>query len=168
ASMVNSCRIFPGSWYAWVPVTGTSLPPIESFPFMEAVPATSFLSTSAPPWASIAFLTTSSALSWPAAGATTRADASNPTAHRFIARPPGNIEGGRPPGGRRHGHNTHDPPRPQRPAGPAARREQAAGSTGSEMESRAQQKQSAMPDGLADNLAPEQLADLIVYLQSLR
>ena len=59
--MVNSCRIFPGSWYARVPFAGTSIPPIEIFPFIVAVPATSFLSTSAPPWASIAFLTTASA-----------------------------------------------------------------------------------------------------------
>jgi hypothetical protein len=31
-----------------------------------------------------------------------------------------------------------------------------------------QQKQSAMPDGLAANLTPEQLADLMAYLQSLK
>jgi len=30
------------------------------------------------------------------------------------------------------------------------------------------QKLSAMPDGLAANLTPEQLADLIAYLQSLK
>jgi putative membrane-bound dehydrogenase-like protein len=37
-----------------------------------------------------------------------------------------------------------------------------------EIESRVMQKQSAMPDGLAANLTPEQLADLIAYLQSLQ
>ena len=37
-----------------------------------------------------------------------------------------------------------------------------------EIETRAMQKQSAMPDGLATNLTPEQLADLIAYLQSLK
>ena len=33
---------------------------------------------------------------------------------------------------------------------------------------RQQQKQSAMPEGLAANLTPDQLADLIAYLQSLK
>jgi putative heme-binding domain-containing protein len=37
-----------------------------------------------------------------------------------------------------------------------------------EIESRAQQKLSAMPEGLAANLTPEELADLIAYLQSVR
>lgn len=36
-----------------------------------------------------------------------------------------------------------------------------------EIESRQMQKQSAMPEGLTANLTPEQLADLIAYLQSL-
>jgi putative membrane-bound dehydrogenase-like protein len=36
-----------------------------------------------------------------------------------------------------------------------------------QIESRAIQKQSMMPDGLANNLTPEELADLIAYLQSL-
>jgi putative membrane-bound dehydrogenase-like protein len=36
-----------------------------------------------------------------------------------------------------------------------------------DIESRVMQKQSAMPDGIVDNLMPEQLADLIAYLQSL-
>jgi putative heme-binding domain-containing protein len=36
-----------------------------------------------------------------------------------------------------------------------------------EIESRAIQKQSMMPDGLVGNLTPEELADLIAYLQSL-
>jgi putative heme-binding domain-containing protein len=35
------------------------------------------------------------------------------------------------------------------------------------IESRTVQKQSMMPDGLAGNLTPEELADLIAYLQSL-
>jgi putative heme-binding domain-containing protein len=35
------------------------------------------------------------------------------------------------------------------------------------IESRAIQKQSMMPDGLVNNLTPEELADLIAYLQSL-
>jgi putative heme-binding domain-containing protein len=35
------------------------------------------------------------------------------------------------------------------------------------IESRTAQKQSMMPDGLAGNLTPEELADLIAYLQSL-
>ena len=38
----------------------------------------------------------------------------------------------------------------------------------SEVEERVIQKLSAMPEGLAANLTPEQLADLIAYLQSLR
>jgi putative heme-binding domain-containing protein len=38
----------------------------------------------------------------------------------------------------------------------------------SEIESRTMQKQSIMPEGLADSLTPEQLADLIAYLQSLK
>ncbi|HEY1187229.1 MAG TPA: PVC-type heme-binding CxxCH protein [Gemmata sp.] len=38
----------------------------------------------------------------------------------------------------------------------------------SEIATRAVQKPSAMPEGLAANLTPEQLADLIAYLQSLR
>jgi putative membrane-bound dehydrogenase-like protein len=38
----------------------------------------------------------------------------------------------------------------------------------SQIESREIQKQSMMPDGLASNLTPEQLADLIAYLQSLK
>jgi putative heme-binding domain-containing protein len=38
----------------------------------------------------------------------------------------------------------------------------------SEVENRVQQPLSAMPEGLAANLTPEQLADLIAYLQSLR
>jgi putative heme-binding domain-containing protein len=38
----------------------------------------------------------------------------------------------------------------------------------SKIESRIQQKQSAMPEGLVNNLTPEQLADLIAYLQSLQ
>jgi putative heme-binding domain-containing protein len=33
--------------------------------------------------------------------------------------------------------------------------------------SREQQTQSAMPEGLANNLTPEQLADLVAYLRSL-
>jgi putative membrane-bound dehydrogenase-like protein len=37
-----------------------------------------------------------------------------------------------------------------------------------EIESRTMQKTSAMPDGLAANLTPEQLADLIAYLRSLK
>jgi putative membrane-bound dehydrogenase-like protein len=37
-----------------------------------------------------------------------------------------------------------------------------------DVESRVQQKQSAMPEGLVNNLTPEQLADLIAYLQSLQ
>ena len=37
-----------------------------------------------------------------------------------------------------------------------------------EIEARVQQKQSAMPEGLVANLAPEQLADLLAYLQSLK
>jgi putative heme-binding domain-containing protein len=37
-----------------------------------------------------------------------------------------------------------------------------------EIETRVMQKQSAMPDGLAANMTPEQLADLIAYLQSLK
>jgi putative heme-binding domain-containing protein len=37
-----------------------------------------------------------------------------------------------------------------------------------EITTRVMQKQSAMPDGLAANLTPEQLADLIAYLQSLK
>ena len=37
----------------------------------------------------------------------------------------------------------------------------------SEIDERAQQKLSAMPVGLVANLTPEQLADLIAYLQSL-
>jgi putative heme-binding domain-containing protein len=37
----------------------------------------------------------------------------------------------------------------------------------SDIEARAQQKTSAMPEGLAGNLTPDQLADLIAYLQSL-
>jgi putative membrane-bound dehydrogenase-like protein len=37
-----------------------------------------------------------------------------------------------------------------------------------DIETRAMQKQSAMPDGLASNLTPEQLADLLAYLQSLK
>ncbi len=37
-----------------------------------------------------------------------------------------------------------------------------------EIEKRQQQKQSAMPEGLAANLTPEQLSDLIAYLQSLK
>ena len=37
-----------------------------------------------------------------------------------------------------------------------------------DIESRAMQKLSAMPDGLAANLTPEQIADLIAYLQSLK
>jgi hypothetical protein len=36
-----------------------------------------------------------------------------------------------------------------------------------EIETRARQTQSAMPEGIADALTPEQLADLIAYLQSL-
>ena len=35
------------------------------------------------------------------------------------------------------------------------------------IESRTIQKQSMMPDGIVNNLTPEQLADLIAYLQSL-
>ncbi|VTR95502.1 heme-binding protein : Heme-binding protein OS=Planctomyces brasiliensis (strain ATCC 49424 / DSM 5305 / JCM 21570 / NBRC 103401 / IFAM 1448) GN=Plabr_4796 PE=4 SV=1: CotH: GSDH: Cytochrom_C [Gemmata massiliana] len=38
----------------------------------------------------------------------------------------------------------------------------------SEIASRQQQKQSAMPEGLAANLTPPELADLIAYLQSLK
>lgn len=37
-----------------------------------------------------------------------------------------------------------------------------------DIEERVMQKQSAMPDGLVANLRPEQLADLIAYLQSLK
>jgi putative heme-binding domain-containing protein len=37
-----------------------------------------------------------------------------------------------------------------------------------DIEKRQQQKQSAMPEGLAANLTAGQLADLIAYLQSLR
>ena len=37
----------------------------------------------------------------------------------------------------------------------------------SAIESRQRQNQSAMPDGVVNNLTPEQLADLIAYLQSL-
>jgi putative membrane-bound dehydrogenase-like protein len=37
-----------------------------------------------------------------------------------------------------------------------------------EIESRKRLEKSAMPDGLADNLTPEQLADLLAYLQSLK
>ncbi|MBN9118650.1 MAG: CotH kinase family protein [Planctomycetes bacterium] len=37
-----------------------------------------------------------------------------------------------------------------------------------EIASRVMQKQSAMPEGLAANLTPEQLADLLAYLQSLK
>jgi len=37
-----------------------------------------------------------------------------------------------------------------------------------DIESRIMQKLSAMPEGLAANLTPEQLADLIAYLQSLK
>jgi putative membrane-bound dehydrogenase-like protein len=36
------------------------------------------------------------------------------------------------------------------------------------IESKTMQKQSAMPDGLASNMTPQQLADLIAYLQSLQ
>ena len=36
------------------------------------------------------------------------------------------------------------------------------------IESREMQKQSAMPEGVVNNLTPEQLADLIAYLQSLQ
>jgi putative heme-binding domain-containing protein len=36
-----------------------------------------------------------------------------------------------------------------------------------EIEARTMQKQSMMPDGLVNNLTPEELADLIAYLQSL-
>jgi putative heme-binding domain-containing protein len=38
----------------------------------------------------------------------------------------------------------------------------------SEIATRQMQKQSAMPEGLAANLTPEQLADLLAYLQSLK
>ena len=38
----------------------------------------------------------------------------------------------------------------------------------SEIETRRRQEGSAMPDGLVSNLNPEQLADLIAYLQSLK
>jgi putative heme-binding domain-containing protein len=38
----------------------------------------------------------------------------------------------------------------------------------SEIEERAQQKQSAMPEGLVANLTPAQLADLLAYLESLK
>jgi putative heme-binding domain-containing protein len=37
-----------------------------------------------------------------------------------------------------------------------------------EIESRSRVEGSAMPDGLVSNLTPEQLADLIAYLQSLK
>ncbi len=37
-----------------------------------------------------------------------------------------------------------------------------------EIEARVQQKQSAMPEGLVANLTPDQLADLLAYLQSLK
>ena len=37
----------------------------------------------------------------------------------------------------------------------------------SQIESRTIQKQSLMPDGIVNNLTPEELADLIAYLQSL-
>jgi putative heme-binding domain-containing protein len=37
-----------------------------------------------------------------------------------------------------------------------------------EIEARVQQKQSAMPEGLVANLKPDQLADLLAYLQSLK
>ena len=37
-----------------------------------------------------------------------------------------------------------------------------------EIASRVMQKQSAMPEGLAANLTPDQLADLLAYLQSLK
>ena len=37
-----------------------------------------------------------------------------------------------------------------------------------DIEQRVQQQQSAMPDGLAANLTPDQLSDLIAYLQSLQ
>jgi putative heme-binding domain-containing protein len=37
-----------------------------------------------------------------------------------------------------------------------------------EIETRTMQAQSTMPDGLVANLTPEQLADLIAYLQSLK
>ncbi len=37
-----------------------------------------------------------------------------------------------------------------------------------EIDTRTIQKQSAMPEGLASNLAPGQLGDLLAYLQSLK
>jgi len=37
----------------------------------------------------------------------------------------------------------------------------------SQVESRTIQKQSLMPEGIVNNLTPEDLADLIAYLQSL-
>ncbi len=37
-----------------------------------------------------------------------------------------------------------------------------------DVEERRVQKASAMPEGLVANLTPEQLADMIVYLQSLK
>ena len=37
----------------------------------------------------------------------------------------------------------------------------------SDIEERRRQESSAMPDGIAGNLTPEQLADLVAYLQSL-
>jgi putative heme-binding domain-containing protein len=40
--------------------------------------------------------------------------------------------------------------------------------TKNEIASRIMQKPSAMPEGLAANMTPEQLADLVAYLQSLK
>ena len=37
-----------------------------------------------------------------------------------------------------------------------------------EIDERTPQKASAMPEGLVANLTPEQLADLLAYLQSLK
>ena len=37
-----------------------------------------------------------------------------------------------------------------------------------EIEIRQKKKESMMPNGIANNLTPEQLADLIAYLQSLK
>ncbi len=67
-------------------------------------------------------------------------------------------------------------PGPDREHDPRGRREALAGRERRRREgrtalpgaTRAMQKQSAMPDGLVANLTPEQLADLIAYLQSLK
>src|SRR5215213_7281611 len=87
-SRLRSMRNLSGSTKAVAPVNSVSVPATGSSPFIVYLDALYLLSASAPPWASIPFFTTASALSSAAATPAAVTTATSPRNHWRMRKPP--------------------------------------------------------------------------------